>query len=42
MWVFTTKTDEDNNIIKYMARLVARGFSQKEGIDFDLAYFIKS
>jgi len=37
-WVFTTKTDEDNNIIKFKARLVARGFSQKEGVDFDLTY----
>jgi len=25
-WVITTKTDEDNNIIKFKAPLVARGF----------------
>ena len=37
-WVFTKKTDEDNNIIKFRARLVARGFSQKEGIDFNHTY----
>jgi len=36
--VFTTKTDEDNNIIKFKACLVARGFNQKEGVDFDLTY----
>jgi len=29
-WVITTKTDEDNNIIKFKAPLVARGFNQKE------------
>ena len=37
-WVFTTKTDENNKTTKFKARLVARGFSQKEGIDFDLTY----
>jgi len=37
-WVFTSKTEKDNDIIKFMAWLVAREFSQKKGIDFDLTY----
>ncbi|RXW15700.1 hypothetical protein EST38_g10156 [Candolleomyces aberdarensis] len=35
-WVFTKKRDEKGNIIHYKARLVAQGFSQKPGMDFDL------
>jgi len=37
-WVFATKKDANNNIIKYKARLVARGFKQKYGIDYELTY----
>ena len=33
-WVFKIKTNPDNTIERYKARLVVRGFSQKEGIDF--------
>jgi len=33
-WVFTKKRDEHRNIIKYKARLVAQGFSQKPGTDY--------
>lgn len=33
-WVFTKKHDEHGNIIKYKARLVAQGFSQKPGTDY--------
>jgi len=33
-WVFTKKRDEHGNIIKYKARLVAQGFSQKPGTDY--------
>jgi len=38
-WVFTIKRDEHNNITKYKARLVARGFTKVFGIDFELTYF---
>jgi hypothetical protein len=34
-WVFKLKRDEAGAIVKHKARLVARGFMQWEGIDFD-------
>jgi hypothetical protein len=34
-WVFKLKRDEAGAIVKHKARLVARGFMQREGIDFD-------
>jgi hypothetical protein len=34
-WVFKVKKDPDGNITKYKARLVARGYAQREGVDFD-------
>jgi hypothetical protein len=37
-WVFKLKRDEVGTIIKHKARLVARGFLQREGIDFDDAF----
>ena len=33
-WVNTWKTDEQGWIVKAKSRLVARGFKQREGIDF--------
>ena len=37
-WVFKLKRDEADEIIKHKARLVARGFVQQEGVDFDDAF----
>jgi hypothetical protein len=37
-WVFKLKRDEVGAIIKHKARLVAQGFLQREGIDFDDAF----
>ncbi|XP_072148547.1 uncharacterized mitochondrial protein AtMg00820-like [Setaria viridis] len=37
-WVFKLKRDESGAIVKHKARLVARGFVQQEGIDFDDAF----
>lgn len=34
-WVFDLKRDSMGNIVRFKARLVARGFQQKEGIDFN-------
>ena len=34
-WVFALKRDERGNVIDYKARVVARGFTQKKGVDYD-------
>ena len=37
-WVFVRKQNEKNEIITYKARLLAQGFSQRPGIDYDETY----
>jgi hypothetical protein len=34
-WVYKAKTDDEGNVIRYKARLVAQGFSQKFGEQYD-------
>ncbi|XP_037494074.1 TPR and ankyrin repeat-containing protein 1, partial [Jatropha curcas] len=34
-WVFRNKLDEQGNVVRNKARLVALGYNQEEGIDFD-------
>ncbi|KAF0901438.1 hypothetical protein E2562_000319 [Oryza meyeriana var. granulata] len=34
-WVFKTKKDASGNITKYKAHLIAKGYVQRQGIDFD-------
>lgn len=34
-WVFKLKLDEQRRASRYRARLVARGFTQREGLDYD-------
>ena len=37
-WVFTRKWNENDEIIRYKARLVAQDFSQRPGIDYEETY----
>lgn len=37
-WIFTIKRDKDGQVSRYKARLVARGFEQRPGIDFIESY----
>ena len=37
-WVFKLMNNELSTVIKHKARLVARGFIQQEGIDYDDAF----
>lgn len=34
-WIFKTKKDSEGKIERFKARLLAKGFTQKEGIDFN-------
>jgi hypothetical protein len=37
-WVFVRKWDANNMVVRYKARLVAQGFTQRPGIDYDETY----
>jgi hypothetical protein len=37
-WVFKLKLNPDGSIAKHKARLVARGFLQREGLDYSKVY----
>ena len=37
-WVFVRKRNENNEIIRYKARLVAQGFSQMHGVNYEETY----
>ena len=37
-WVFVRKRNENNEIVRYKARLVAQGFSQRSEIDYEETY----
>ena len=34
-WIFKRKTDADSNVTIYKYRLVAKGFRQVQGVDYD-------
>jgi hypothetical protein len=37
-WVYSIKKDQDGKFLRFKARLVALGYSQQQGIDFDATY----
>ena len=37
-WVFVRKRNENNEVVRYKARLVAQGFTQKPGVDYNETY----
>lgn len=37
-WIFRNKIDEQGNVVRNKARLVAQGYNQKEEIDFDKTF----
>lgn len=34
-WIYTLKLNVDGNIAKHKARLIAKGYVQKEGLDYE-------
>nr|GEU74080.1 hypothetical protein [Tanacetum cinerariifolium] len=37
-WIWKNKSDEENTVIRNKSRLVAKGYAQKEGIDFEESF----
>nr|GFC99050.1 retrovirus-related Pol polyprotein from transposon TNT 1-94 [Tanacetum cinerariifolium] len=37
-WLWKNKHDEENNVIRNKSRLVAKGYAQKEGVDFEESF----
>ena len=41
-WIFRNKTDEEGNVIRNKTRLVAQGYSQMEGVDYNETFALVS
>nr|GFD40859.1 Gag-Pol polyprotein [Tanacetum cinerariifolium] len=37
-WLWKNKRDEENTVIRNKSRLVAKGYAQKEGVDFEESF----
>ncbi|XP_062704500.1 uncharacterized protein LOC134286832 [Aedes albopictus] len=37
-WAFRVKEDENGQAVRYKARLIAKGFLQRQGVDFEETY----
>ena len=37
-WIFKNKIDEEGEVVRNKSRLVAQGYTQVEGIDFDESF----
>src|SRR3954463_16289746 len=41
-WIFKRKTDANNSVTIYKARIVAKGFRQVQGVDYDESFSLVS
>ena len=41
-WIFKRKTDVDSSVTMYKARIVAKGFRQVQGVDYDEGFSLVS
>jgi hypothetical protein len=37
-WVFVQKRNKNNEVVRYKTRLIAQGFTQRPGVDFNKTY----